>query len=90
MLQGHRVDDNGVVWYGGIGHRLLTDDDGGEDKSVPPDPETCADCGHAVDIHDLRAMDGCAGCDDCAGSFTLTDAETGETFTLTGMVSVPR
>ena len=29
------------------------------------DIEMCLECGHGVDGHDLRAMDGCAGCDAC-------------------------
>jgi RNA polymerase-binding transcription factor DksA len=27
--------------------------------------DACADCGHHIDGHDLRAMDGCAGCEAC-------------------------
>lgn len=31
----------------------------------PSQTDTCWDCGHPVDAHDLRAMDGCEGCEMC-------------------------
>ena len=49
----HTVDDGGVVWYGGMGHRLLTDDDGGTH---------CYRCGMAADPGAIQEY-----VPDCAG-----------------------
>lgn len=49
----HAVNDAGIVWYGGMGHRLLTDDDGGCH---------CYRCGMAADPDALQEL-----IPDCAG-----------------------